>query len=182
MPRLIIGLGNPGKEYHNTRHNAGFVVLEELAKAWQFPALAKQTKFRSRVSTGTFNETKIILAEPETYMNESGSAVRLLSDFYKLSPAAILVIHDDKDLPLGEFRLHTDRGPAGHNGIKSIIASLDTQKFTRLRVGIGPAQALPADYELANFVLDNFTAAEQKNLRDLLPELRLTVEQQVKST
>ncbi len=138
--KLIIGLGNPGKQYEKTRHNIGFVVIDALYQQWQkhnFSQWSLDKKFNAMVSGGTVNNEKIILLKPQTYMNDSGVSVRAVCDFYKLTENDILVVHDEKDILLGDNRLQSNRSAAGHNGNKSIIAHLNTQNFARLRVGVG---------------------------------------------
>jgi PTH1 family peptidyl-tRNA hydrolase len=156
--KLIIGLGNPGKEYVQTRHNVGFAVMDFLRFEWGFPDFAPNKKFSADISEGMVGppnpdesgfgaspeklrlgaSEKVILVKPLTFMNLSGVAVRALVDFYKLTPADVFVIQDELDLPFGTHRLATDSSAAGHNGIKSIIEHLGTQQFHRLRVGISP--------------------------------------------
>ncbi|MEK7680527.1 MAG: aminoacyl-tRNA hydrolase [Patescibacteria group bacterium] len=158
--KLIIGLGNPKKEYENTRHNAGFVAIDKFAEKME----AKFTfdkKTNAEVAKTSLKRHKIFLAKPQTFMNNSGIAVRALLGFYKLKSDDMIVVHDDKDIPLGETRVQTDRGPAGHNGVKSIIEYLGTQNFTRIRIGVATAAEIK---DAAGFVLGKFTAAEKKIL------------------
>ncbi len=159
---LIVGLGNPGKDYMDTRHNAGFLALDELAARWNLGTFSFDKKFQSEVASGSVDGHKVLLLKPQTYMNESGVSVRAVFDFYKLSLGDVLVVHDDKDIPLGETRWHSDRGPAGHNGIVSIITHLGSQAFTRLRLGIAPATDSPI--ETSEFVLGHFSTAEKTAL------------------
>lgn len=163
---LIIGLGNPDIEYANTRHNAGFLILEKLVAHYKLPEFSFNKKTNSLVSKGEMDNKRTVLAMPQTYMNHSGVAVRALLDFYKLTVKDIIVIHDDKDIPLGETRIQTNRGPAGHNGIKSIIEHLGTQDFTRIRVGVAPIAADQIK-DTASFVLGKFTASEKKILNNV---------------
>jgi PTH1 family peptidyl-tRNA hydrolase len=160
---LVIGLGNPEKEYANTRHNAGFLILEKLASHFKLPEFSFNKKSNSFVSKGEADNKRVVLAMPQTYMNHSGIAVRALLDFYKLTIKDIIVIHDDKDIQLGETRIQTNRGPAGHNGIKSIIEHLGTQDFTRIRVGVAPTEQGNIK-DTAAFVLGKFSASEKKVL------------------
>ncbi len=163
--KLIIGLGNPGKKYEHTRHNAGFLAIDELAKN-----LELKFKDDKKMKAGVAKGPEIILAKPQTFMNESGVAVRALIDFYKIKPTDIVVIHDDKDIPLGEFRNQTDRSAAGHNGIKSIIEHLGTQNFRRLRVGIATPEMDKYD-DKADFVLGKFSKEEIKILDEVIKKL-----------
>ena len=161
--KIIIGLGNPGKKYKNTRHNAGFMILDEIQKKWEFPEFELSKKFNVEIST----KKEIILMKPQTFMNLSGEAVQNILDFYKLSPDDILVIHDDKDIALGEYRLADDSTSAGHNGVQNIIDCLGTQKFKRIRIGIGAETTLPADV----FVLQKFSDEELEKIKKVLDEV-----------
>ena len=146
-PRLIVGLGNPGAEYSETRHNAGFWFCERLA-AQLGVALARESRFHGLV--GHSRSDSIWLLEPQTFMNRSGQAVSALSRFYRIEPAQMLVVHDELDIPPGELRVKFGGGLGGHNGLKDITAHLGTQDFWRLRVGIGH----PGDRnEVVNYVL-----------------------------
>ncbi|MFN5747739.1 MAG: aminoacyl-tRNA hydrolase [Pseudanabaena sp.] len=177
---LIVGLGNPGTEYERTRHNIGFMAADALASDWSI-SLGKEKRFYGIFGEGrifsTFGHSgKIRLLKPTTYMNLSGQAVRACADWFKCSPANILVIYDDMDLPLGKLRLRPSGSAGGHNGMKSIISHLGTQNFPRLRLGIGrggsnnndnQAIATKANQNGTNFVLSGFTDAENK----VLPEV-----------
>ena len=163
--KLIVGLGNPGKKYERTRHNAGFLVLDKLISNEQL-TINKTEKLRSEVA----KNKNFILAKPQTFMNESGLAVRALVDFYKLKPQDIIVIHDDKDVPLGEYKIQTDRGAAGHNGVKSIIEHLGTQNFTRMRVGIATPE-MDKYEDKADFVLGKFGKDEQQILAGVIEKI-----------
>ncbi len=137
--KLLVGLGNPGSEYFNTRHNFGFLALNYLQDSLpSFSPWQASEQFKALLSEGQLNEEKILLAKPQTFMNNSGQAVKLLIDFYKLTPADILVLHDDLDLTLGEIRLSQNASAGGHKGVASIIKTLGTQDFTRIRLGIKP--------------------------------------------
>ncbi len=153
-PFLVVGLGNPGRQYKNTRHNAGFLVVDRLSERLgvQFSRL----QFRALVVDGRYQDRKIILAKPQTYMNESGQAVGSLVRFYKITQDNIVVVHDDVDLPFGALRLRPAGGSGGQKGMGSIIERLGTQEFPRLRVGIGrpPGQMLAAAYVLQEFDRD----------------------------
>src|SRR5689334_19392192 len=142
--KLIIGLGNPGKQYENTRHNAGFIILDEIRKALDFPEFKFDNKFDAEISTGDYKleaiSYKLILAKPQSFMNLSGQAVKKIMDFYKIPVENIAVIHDDLDIELGKYKLSDDASAAGHNGVQSIIDHLGTQKFRRIRVGIEGAE------------------------------------------
>lgn len=158
---LIVGLGNPGKDYEQTRHNVGFRVADELARRY---GLAYGKKERKAVTaTGIIRGKKIVLAKPQTFMNLSGEAVRSLLDFYKVELPRILVISDDLDIPLGTVRLRKSGSAGGQNGIKSVIQHLGTQEFSRLRFGIGrpPGKMQPKDYVLGVFQGDDAILAAQ---------------------
>jgi PTH1 family peptidyl-tRNA hydrolase len=146
--KLVIGLGNPGSQYERTRHNAGFRVLDVLAKklSWKW-----ERHGRAMLASGTLGTEKVILAKPITYMNNSGEAVGELVRWYKLQPEDMLVAYDELDLPVGKLRLRASGSAAGHNGLESIIRHLHTNHFPRLRIGIGR----PANHRIAtiNYVL-----------------------------
>ncbi len=158
---LIVGLGNPGKDYEDTRHNVGFRVADELARRYGL-AFGK-TERKAQVASGTIKGKKVILAKPQTYMNLSGEAVRSLVDFYKVELANILVIADDLDIPLGTVRLRQTGGAGGQNGIKNIIQHLGTPDFSRLRFGIGrpPGKMQAKDHVLSAFKGDDAILASQ---------------------
>lgn len=160
--KLIVGLGNPGKEYKNTRHNIGFDVLEHLAEKLGLPNFKMEKKFNAETSSSALPSGKVVLVKPQTFMNNSGSSVRAIMEFYKMTPADLIVIHDDKDIVMGETKFQNNRGSAGHNGVKSIIEHLGTQDFTRVRVGIAAADSPIQD--TADFVLSKFSKDEKKSL------------------
>jgi len=149
--RLIVGLGNPGREYETTRHNVGFRWVDELARL-QNLSFKNETKFHGLAARGQLHGREMLLLKPQTFMNASGRAVGALAQFYKIAPAEILVVHDDLDLPPGVARLKLGGGHGGHNGLKDIIAHLGTRDFWRLRLGIGhPGERA----EVVNFVLND---------------------------
>lgn len=154
--KLIIGLGNPGQKYERTRHNIGFEVVEMLAAKWDS---VPKDKFNSRVASSSGGRPA--LAMPQTYMNNSGQAVRAIIDFYKFAPDEIMVISDDFTIALGALRLRKTGSDGGHNGLASIIEHLGTSSFPRLRMGIG---APPAGMDPADFVLSRFTKEESKDM------------------
>lgn len=147
-PRLIVGLGNPGPEYEATRHNVGFWFVDQLADKLKV-SLAPQGKFYGRAGRAG----ELWLLQPSTYMNRSGQSVAALANFYKISSAEILVIHDELDLPPGGIRLKQGGGNGGHNGLKDIQAKLGTPDFWRLRLGIGHPRTLGLSQQVADFVL-----------------------------
>lgn len=130
--KMVVGLGNLGKEYRETRHNVGFIVLDKLAERLDVPQFESNSKFKSDIS----RTTKLVLAKPQTFMNTSGDAVAALASFYKISPEQIYVVHDDLDIKLGYYKLHFGKGPKQHNGVVSVEASLGSKEFWRMRVGV----------------------------------------------
>ena len=132
--KIIIGLGNPGKKYENTWHNIGFLTVDDFIREHNFPELKKSEKFNALIS----EKENIIVAKPETYMNESGEAVSHLMNYYKILPKDIVIIHDDIDLLAGKIKISTDRGSAGHKGIQSVFDRTKNKEFTRIRIGISP--------------------------------------------
>ena len=166
--RLIVGLGNPGKEYEMTRHNVGFLIVDALAgeSTW-----SEKKSFKGQIAEQRANNQKTLLLKPETYMNLSGEAVRAVMQFYKIPLENIVVIHDDADLPFAEVRIQTGRGSAGHNGVKSIMECLGSAEFTRVRVGIGR----PSNEKMGldAFVLEKWTAEESEKLPTLAEEVLL---------
>ncbi len=161
LPQLIVGLGNPGAKYDGTRHNIGFVVLDELARSWQIP-LAENKKFQGLFGEGTIGGKKIRLLKPLTYMNNSGQSIRAVLDWYKLEPDSVMVVYDDMDLPVGRLRLRLNGSAGGQNGMKSAIAHLGTQNFPRLRVGIGSK-----DQDAISHVLGSFSPPEKVLIKDV---------------
>ena len=162
-PRLIVGLGNPGPEYETTRHNVGFWFVDHLADKLKV-SLAPQSKFFGKAG----RDGDVWLLEPTTYMNRSGQAVAALATFYKITPAEVLVIHDDLDLPPGGIRLKQGGGNGGHNGLKDIQAKLGTPDFWRLRIGIGHPRTLGLSQQVADFVLHQPRKEEQPDIEHAL--------------
>ena len=155
---LIVGLGNPGGEYENTRHNAGFAVADELARRGGFAI--QRVKFKALTAAAQVGGQGALVMKPTTYMNLSGEAVGEAARFYKLAPDHVLVISDDVDLPLGKLRLRTGGSAGGHNGLKSVIQHLGSDQFPRLKVGVG-GKPHP-DYDLADWVLGKLTGEDKK--------------------
>ena len=164
--KLIAGLGNPGKKYQNTRHNAGFLTLDLLAKEINLQ-FRKQDKFFSEIAeTSNAENEKILLAKPLTYMNDSGKAIRAIKDFYKIENENIHVVHDEIDLRLGTFKLSHNSGSAGHKGVESIIQAIG-RDFLRYRIGIdnrASREIAPTD----QYVLEPFTLDEEKTINEIL--------------
>jgi peptidyl-tRNA hydrolase, PTH1 family len=162
---LIVGLGNPGREYAHTRHNAGFMAVERLAERWRATWTA-QKKFKSRVAKMDRNGQRLILCEPQTFMNASGEAVAAIASFYQGTPARMLVIVDDADLPFGEIRLRANGSSGGHHGLESIEAHLGTREYPRLRIGIGRQPG--AVREITDYVLGQFSRRDAELLDKVL--------------
>jgi PTH1 family peptidyl-tRNA hydrolase len=150
-------------------------VIDKLTSDFRLQTSVFDKKTNSLTTKGEINGKRVLLAKPQTYMNNSGIAVRALLDFYKLKPENLIVVHDDKDIALGETRVQTDRGPAGHNGVKSIIEHLGTQNFTRIRVGVAPADSSKIK-DTGNFVLGKFTAEEKKVLKKVIENVVKEIE------
>lgn len=169
---IIAGLGNPGKEYVNTRHNAGFMAIDELASRHGIDVSEK--KHKALMGKGSINGHKVILAKPQTYMNNSGESLRELFDYYKPdAETEIIVIYDDITLDVGGIRVRKKGSAGGHNGMKSIIAHLGTENFQRVRVGIGEK---PARMDLADWVLGHFHKEDTDTLNEALKEAGNAVE------
>lgn len=161
---LIIGLGNPGEQYKNTRHNVGFMILDELNEIAGFPCFEFSKKYNAMVSQGIFAENEVMLLKPQTFMNESGKAVKAAVNYFKIKPEDIYVVQDEADVDLGKIKISQEANSAGHKGIQSIIDELKNKKFTRFRVGINSKDPI---YELAvkkegleSVVLKNFIDEE----------------------
>ncbi|HQG66916.1 MAG: aminoacyl-tRNA hydrolase [Smithella sp.] len=160
---LIIGLGNPGSRYQQTRHNIGFMVLEDIAARWEVDI--RQKSFDALWNRGKVAGANALLAIPQTYMNLSGNAVRRLQDYFKVDTGNVIVIHDDLDLPFGTVRLKAGGGDAGHKGLKSIVNCLGSADFMRVRMGIGkPAGRTPVE----DYVLQKFNQDESDRLQQII--------------
>lgn len=160
---IVVGLGNPGPQYERTRHNAGFLLVGELAAA--HGVRIRQERHGACVGDGSIGLHRCLLALPQTYMNRSGDSVRRLLSFTGLDPGALLVVHDDMDLPLGRLRLRRGGGAGGHRGIASLLEYLGSPDFTRLKIGVGrPPDGVPAE----GYVLQEFAASERELLRETL--------------
>lgn len=157
---LIVGLGNPGKEYANTRHNAGFMAADALAAAYDFGVFKE--KFDGLIAEGKIGGEKVYILKPQTYMNLSGNAVVKAAQFYKISPQNIVVIHDDMDLPVGKLKTKCGGGAGGHNGLKSIDAAI-TPNYNRIRIGVG--HPLSRGDAVVNHVLSGFSKADAEVIK-----------------
>lgn len=163
--KLIFGLGNPGKQYQNTRHNLGQkIILQYVGAYCNTPLQSKKSLDAEIFETGQGNN-KIIFAISTDYMNNSGIPVQKISQFYKINHSDIYIIHDDLDLEVGDYRIQFDRGPAGHNGVKSIVENLGTQTFHRIRIGIGKSQNIPVE----DYVLQPFSKSELDIINTTIP-------------
>lgn len=178
--KIIIGLGNPENEYAGTRHNIGFFLVDKIKEKYTFPEFEFKKNFQAEISKGKINDTETLLVKPQTFMNLSGEAMQAIMSFYKLTPDDLLVIHDDLDIPLGKFKLATDSSSAGHNGVQNIIEKLGTQKFRRIRIGIGQQQAnddaVACRLAAHNFVLQKFSPEEIEILSGISEEVMNEVE------
>ncbi|MFA6427780.1 MAG: aminoacyl-tRNA hydrolase [Candidatus Magasanikbacteria bacterium] len=169
--KLIVGLGNPGKQYEKTRHNVGFMILDALHDAlseYSINTWELSKKFNAYVAGCTMHGEKIILAKPLTFMNASGETIQLIAHFYQLSHDDLVIVHDDKDIKLGEIKIQKDRGDAGHNGIKSVIEHIGSKNFMRVRVGIAPEDEKRMRKDVPKFVLGKFSMFEKKKVEQTI--------------
>lgn len=172
--KIIVGLGNPGEKYSDTRHNIGFSFLDYLQKELAFPDFEENSKLKCQMSKGSFEGQDLILVKPQNFMNLSGESVSLVLSFYKLKPEDITVIHDDLDIVLGTFKRTASSRPAGHNGVKDIIEKLGTQDFERFRIGIGEEKdgTLVCRLNAHDFVLGKMRDDEKQKIESLFPEIK----------
>lgn len=168
---LIVGLGNPGREYAGNRHNVGFHIADRVVAAQQLSF--SKVQHQAMIALGRLRDHRVVIAKPQTYMNDSGRAVSALLNFYKIPRERLIVIFDDLDLPFGTLRLRSDGGAGGHNGMRSIIGQLGTNQFARLRVGIGRP---PGRMDPAAFVLQDFNRDEVLELPGVLDRAVKAVE------
>ncbi|MBO4952924.1 MAG: aminoacyl-tRNA hydrolase [Lachnospiraceae bacterium] len=168
--KIIVGLGNPTREYAGTRHNVGFSVIYNISDAYNIPVETK--KHKALIGKGVIEGEKVVLAMPQTYMNLSGESVRELMDFYKCELSDLIVIYDDISLDVGKLRIRAKGSAGGHNGIKNIIAHLGTQEFARIKIGVGEK---PAKMDLADYVLGHFSKEEQPVIRESADRAREAV-------
>ncbi len=170
--KIIIALGNPGQQYANTRHNAGFIIADELQKSLGFSDFEKNSKFDALVCEKNLGGEKILLAKPQSFMNNSGQVVKKMLDFFKIPKENLMVLHDDLDIELGAFKISTDSSAAGHNGVQSIIDNLGSQQFKRIRIGIEGSEKkkdriIPGDV----FVLQDFSKEELEIIKKLAEKI-----------
>ena len=178
---IIVGLGNPGIKYKNTRHNVGFMAVAYLAEANSIRF--NKSDFKSQWGKGVIHGKVVILSKPQTFMNLSGKAVKVLADFFRIEPKDILVIYDDIDLELGAIRIRLGGGSGGHRGMQSIIEYLGTNDFPRIRLGIGRpekkmqgARCKMQEYDVADYVLSPFNSEEKGMLKQMLDRAKEAVE------
>lgn len=179
---LIVGLGNPGEQYRGTRHNLGFEVADKLGAKGE--GKEKGWKYQQGLKSEILQlDPSLILAKPRTYMNNSGLAVKLLADYYKIAPEEIIAIHDELDLPLGKIKIRSGGAAAGHHGVESIIGALGTDKFVRVRLGIGPesGRAILSEHKadsfnVEKFVLEQFVPGERARVKQLIKHAEVAVE------
>lgn len=159
---IIAGLGNPGKEYNNTRHNIGFDVIDTIAEAEEISVTEK--KHKAIIGKGYIGGQKVILAKPQTYMNLSGESIREMVDYYKVDPETeLIVISDDISLDVGQLRIRKKGSAGGHNGLKNIIQHLGNDRFLRIRMGVGEK---PSGYDLVDYVLGHFSRTERMDMNE----------------
>lgn len=183
----IVGLGNPGKKYANTRHNVGWLVLDYCLKEWQLPNLVNSSNYSGRITKGSVNGGEITVLYPDTFMNNSGSAVKKMVS--QMDIKQLIVVHDDIDLPFGDIRVGVGQGAAGNKGVKSIIDDLGSKDFIRIRIGIAPKSFWTGMIKrpqgggpLERFVLKSFTKNEEKQLPDIYQKAKLAVEMILKDS
>ncbi len=163
--KLLVGLGNPGKQYYNTRHNLGFMVTNALLQKYGNENWENSPKHHALLKEIEIDRKSLILMQPHTFMNNSGQAVSSFARFYKIKPEEITLVYDDVALPLGALRIRTGGGSGGHNGVQSVIDSLSTDQFLRIRLGIG---AENIDIPMENYVLAPFTEKESEKIRPMI--------------
>jgi PTH1 family peptidyl-tRNA hydrolase len=171
---LVVGLGNPGREYDGTRHNVGFALVEKLAMDWRAGDWELKKKFNARLTEVRLGEKKVVLCEPQTFMNLSGEAVQAVGAYYKLPAKQILILVDDADLPLGTIRLRPDGSSGGHHGLESIEQHLGTRAYARLKLGIG--RRAEDGRQISGFVLGRFAGDEKKIVEAVLQRASQQVE------
>ncbi|MEF3692447.1 MAG: aminoacyl-tRNA hydrolase [Candidatus Moraniibacteriota bacterium] len=170
--KIIIGLGNPGEKYQENRHNAGFIILDEIQKKLEFPNFEFSKKFNAFITEKEIGREKFILLKPQTFMNNSGSSVSAVLNFYKLSPRDLIIVNDDLDILVGKYKIALDSSARGHNGVQSIFNTLKTQAIKRVKIGVEKETGRASRRVTGKrFVLENFTPSEFEkviNLTDLI--------------
>lgn len=184
--KLIVGLGNPGDKYMNNRHNLGFMVVEELEKKidggrWKMGVEDGGWKLDKKLKSEIIKTDQVILIKPQTFMNNSGMAIKLVVDYFKIPLSDVIIIHDELDLPLGKIKIRTGGGGSGHHGVESIIKDLDNPDFIRVRLGIGNEHSLGGErghkhFDANKFVVEDFTPQEKNTVKTMLREAVKTVQ------
>lgn len=169
---LVVFLGNPGAKYNGTRHNAGFMAADAMAK--ELNVAINKLRFKALTATVTIGGEKVLLMKPQTYMNLSGEAVGQAAKFYKISPERIIVVSDEVAMPIGKLRIRKSGSAGGHNGLKDIIRQLGTQDFPRIRMGVGAAPH--PDYDMADWVLSTFKNKDAEDMQDLAERVSKAVQ------
>ncbi len=180
--KLIVGLGNPGKKFEKTRHNMGFRTVDEIAASFQFPISKFQSIFNAKISKGQISDEQILLVKPQTFMNESGKAVKILNTKYKIQNTNLFVLHDDIDLPIGKIRISIGRSSAGHKGVESIIKELGSKNFVRFRIGIKSRKTKSNERKAEKFVLEKFSKDEEKILKEVIEKTVEAIETAIKES
>lgn len=175
--KLIIGLGNPGSQYENTRHNIGFMVIDSFAEKYN-ASFSLETKFKGMISNVIINGEKAILLKPMTYMNLSGESIIKVMQFYKIDPSDILVISDDLDSRLGRVRIRDKGSAGGHNGLKSLVNHIKTEEYKRIKVGIDRSDVIP----VVDWVLKKFNADELEAIAPAIDKASIAIEEFIKGT
>ncbi len=168
---LIVGLGNPGKAYERTRHNIGFSLVDMLARKYRLE-FREKAKFKGALAEGTIGDVPVVILKPLTFMNLSGESVALLAHYLGVTPSKILVVVDDVDIPFGHLRMKINSGPGTHNGLKSVEQHLQTNRYVRLRIGVGDER----EGDLSSFVLGRFSEEEEKHLPKILEKAMEAIE------
>ena len=171
--KIVVGLGNPGKQYVKTRHNIGFRVLDQIASQYKMTFI-ENLKFKAEIATGVYHDQDVVLVKPHTFMNRSGETVAALLHWYKASALDLLVVHDDLDIAFGSMRFREKGSSGGHNGLESMITSLGFDTFSRLKIGIGRP---PEKIEPAAYVLMPFSRDEEKELAPMIEKAAARIEE-----
>jgi PTH1 family peptidyl-tRNA hydrolase len=176
---IIIGLGNTGEIFKDTRHNVGFEVLDKIKEKNDFPDFTFSKRFHAEISKGTISGKKITLAKPHTFMNLSGDVPRIFMTYYNLEASDFIVIHDDIDILLGQYKISKSKGSAGHKGVQSLINAMKTKNFKRIRIGILPKKGKPKKTE--RFVLKKFTKKEKEIIKEAVKKIVEEISQIIKT-